>query len=154
MIRAALRAHLFSATAIVAVAALAQAAPAAAQEQVYSFDIPAQDLGSALNALARASRQQITFDPAAVKGKKSRPLAGNFSARDGIQRLISNSGLSVRVGRSGLFIVQPEATAPPQDTPAPAENAPQSAEGVAAAEQDIGADIIVTAQKREERIQD
>ena len=152
MLLGALRAHLFSATAIVAVAASVQAAPAAAQEQIYSFDIPAQDLGSALNALARASRQQITFDPAAVRGKKSLPLAGKFSARDGIQRLISNTGLSVRVGRSGLFIVQPEATAPPQDTPARAENALQSAAN--APPEDLGQDIIVTAQKREERIQD
>lgn len=153
MVRAALRAHLFSATAIVAVATLVQAAPVAAQEQVYSFDIPAQDLGSALNALARASRQQITFDPAAVRGKKSRPLSGKFSARDGIQRLISSTGLSVRVGRSGLFIVQPEAASLPQDTPAPAENALQSAAN-APPPDDVGQDIIVTAQKREERIQD
>lgn len=162
MLRRALRAHLFSATAVMAVTVAVQAAPAAAQEQVYSFDMPAQDLGSALNALARASRQQVAFNPAAVRGKKSCALEGRFSARDGIRRLISNTGLSVRVGRSGLFIVQAEVASLSHETPAPAVSAPQSTAASApqsvtsapAVEQEFVADIVVTAQKREERIQD
>ena len=159
MMRRTLRAYLYSATAVMAVATAAQSASAstiatAAQDQSYNFDIPAQDLATALNAFARVSRQQVMFDPAAVQGKQSVALTGNYRARDAIQRMIANSGLAVRVGRSGLFIVQPMAalkTSNVSDTSGPVQTTQITPVQV---EEPIGSDIIVTAQKREESIQD
>lgn len=166
MMRQTLRAYLFSATAVMAVATATQPvwasdaapeAPAAQDQQTYQFDIPAQELGTALNAFARASRQQVMFDPVAVKGKQSPALVGAYSARDAIQRLIANSGLAVRVGRSGLFIVQPTVELRPRRVAASAQDV-QPVRVVQTAppqvEEPVGSDIIVTAQKREESIQD
>src|SRR3546814_2970654 len=45
--------------------------PAHAQETVYSFDIPAQDLGGALRAFGQATNQQIIFADDVVHGKRS-----------------------------------------------------------------------------------
>ncbi|HLU91740.1 MAG TPA: TonB-dependent receptor plug domain-containing protein, partial [Pedomonas sp.] len=110
------------------------------REQLYEFNIPAQDLGSALDAFARSARQQVTYDPATVQGKQSAPLTGRLSARAGIEQLLDGSGLSVRTGQSGVFIVQPAGAGV-----SPAAGAGQ--------EVNLG-EIIVTAQKREERLGD
>ncbi|MCH8686512.1 TonB-dependent receptor domain-containing protein [Pedomonas mirosovicensis] len=144
-----LRGILVSATSLTAIVIAAQPVIAAeTREQLYEFNIPAQDLGSALNAFARAANQQVTFDPAAVRGKTSAALSGQFSARAGIDRLLAESGLSVRVGQSGVFIVQPAAGASAGEVD---EAAPSA--GARRGEATL-ADIIVTAQKREERISD
>ncbi|MGK2286271.1 TonB-dependent receptor domain-containing protein [Pedomonas sp. V897] len=147
--RRSLRGILVSATALSVLAIAARPVAAEEREQVYEFNIPAQDLGAALNAFARAANQQVTFDPAAVRGKTSAPLSGHYTARAGIERLLENSGLTVRVGRSGVFIVQGNA-APGQGDTGPAERAgPQAA----ASDREMSfSEIIVTAQKREERI--
>ncbi|SNT00488.1 Secretin and TonB N terminus short domain-containing protein [Sphingomonas laterariae] len=141
MTRGILRIYLFSATALSALA-ISAAPPVAAQtsEQLYDFDIAGQGLGDALNAFARASRQQITFDPAVVRGKTSPPVKGRMSARAALDQLLAGSGLSVRVGRTGLFIVE--------RTAAPVAATFGGADGPDAP----SADIIVTAQKREESI--
>ncbi|MCW4460809.1 TonB-dependent receptor [Sphingomonas sp. BT-65] len=94
----------------------AQAVPAYAQEQTYSFDIPAQDMGPALRAFARASRQQVAFDDKAVRGRRSTAIKGQMSARQALERLIGGSGLTVERGTSGLFIVRPSAAGAQADT--------------------------------------
>ncbi|HEY4547994.1 MAG TPA: TonB-dependent receptor, partial [Pedomonas sp.] len=146
--RRSLRGALVSATALTAIAIAYSAQPviaAEANEQLYDFNIPAQDLGTALNSFARASRQQVTFDPAAVRGKQSAPLTGRFSARAGIEKLLGSSGLTVRVGQSGVFIVQSVSGAA-MDNSAPSAGA--------RGQETTLSEIIVTAQKREERISD
>ena len=57
-------------------AAIALAVPAAAvaQVQTYSFNIPAQDLASALRQFAQTARQQVSFSGDAVRGMRSGPL--------------------------------------------------------------------------------
>jgi hypothetical protein len=65
------------------------AAPVAvhAQQQraTYSFDIPAQDLSSALRAFGQASGQQLAFDEASVRGKRAPALSGAYTADAGAQ---------------------------------------------------------------------
>jgi len=131
-----------SGVAAAALAVFAQAVPAYAEEQTYSFDLPAQDLGSTLKAFARASRQQITFDAAAVQGKRAPALHGRYSPRGALEVLLQGSGLRADSGRSGLFIVRSTAAGEtseidpsPQDDDVPSH------------------DIIVTARKKEESIQ-
>ncbi len=151
MMQRSLRGYLVSVTSMAAIIAAAAPASAVAREQLYSFNIPAQDLGNALNAFARASRQQITFDSVAVRGKTSRALTGRFSVRDGLDKLLQKSGLSVQVGRSGVLIIRrAEAQEPGQSTP-PGRTQESATSDAGPGD---GLDIIVTAQKREERIQD
>lgn len=89
-----------------ALLAFAQAAPVYAQEQTHRFDIPAQSLGSALRAFAKASHSQVTFEDDAVKGKRAAALKGTYSARVALEQLLEGTGLTADIGRSGLFIVR------------------------------------------------
>lgn len=98
-----------------ALIAFSQAVPAYAQQQTYSFDIPAQNLGSALREFARVARQQVTFDAAAVRGKHAPALRGSYTAEQALERLLSGSGLEAQRGRSGLFIVRPIVPASERD---------------------------------------
>lgn len=113
-----------------------------AQEQTHSFDIPAQELESALRAFARASLQQVVFEGETVKGKRSTAVKGELTARDALHRLLMGSGLSVRAGESGLLIVDGASRIP--TTPATS-----SAEPAAVLDE-----IIVTATRRTESVRD
>ncbi|QNQ11807.1 TonB-dependent receptor [Sphingomonas alpina] len=131
---------------------MAQPSVAAARTQTYRFNIPAQALGNALKAFGETSRQQIIFDAAAVNGKTSPALVGSFSKDEALSRLLTNSGLTVQTGRSGVLIVRPAVSAvePIQTRPASSD----TAVGAATASQEDTSDIIVTAQKREESLKD
>jgi outer membrane receptor protein involved in Fe transport len=87
------------------VTAIALATPVAAiaQAQTYSFNIPAQDLASALRQFAQTSRQQVSFNSAAVRGRRSVPLQGAHSVDGGLSILLRGTGLSVR--RAGRVLV-------------------------------------------------
>src|SRR3546814_4898745 len=63
--------------------------PAHAQETVYSFDIPAQDLGGALRAFGQATNQQIIFADDVVHGKRSGAVSGRHSADDALRQLLA-----------------------------------------------------------------
>jgi outer membrane receptor protein involved in Fe transport len=106
-----------------------------AQEQVQAFDIPSQELDSALRAFARASLQQIVFEGNTVKGRRSVALKGEYTIHDALDRLLQGSGLRVRRGESGLLIVG--------DAEHSAENEPALALE----------EVVVTAQKRSENLQ-
>lgn len=108
-----------------AVTMFAQAVPAFAQEQTYSFDIPAQDLGASLKAFARTARQQVTFDSDTVRGKRAPALKGTYSVRAGLDRLLQGLGLEIQSGRSGVLIIRPARSAPQAAT----ENAGEDIRG-------------------------
>lgn len=86
----------------------ALAAPVAVQAQpgTYSFDIPSQDMAAALRAFGQAARQQIVFDGAEVRGKRSAALRGSYAPDQGLERLLAGSGL-VASRRSGVLVVRP-----------------------------------------------
>jgi len=138
----------------VALIASATASPAYAQ-QVYDFDIPAQDLGGALRAFARTSGVQVIFDGSAMRGKRNARYRQRAAPEAALQELLRGTGMRFRRD-GGIYVIvpagniaQPTASAaPPPPPPAPAPAVPQDA----VAEEDD--EIIVTAQKREERITD
>lgn len=98
-------------TAMSAVVIAVTAAPAHAEQQLYYFDLPSQELGSALKTVARIAHQQVAFDEEAVRGKRAPALKGSFSARDAIDKLIDGAQLTVETGRSGLLILRPQSVA-------------------------------------------
>src|SRR3546814_13449713 len=65
----------------VSLATVAAIQPTYAQEQVYSFDIPAQNLDSAIKTFARVSGQQVVFNSRDARGKNAPALKGSYSAR-------------------------------------------------------------------------
>lgn len=90
-----------------AAAALLFAAPIAAHAEARTFvlDIPAQDLSSALKALAAATGQQVVFKGSVVRGKRSVALNGRYSADDAVATIITASGLSASRSPRGVIVV-------------------------------------------------
>ncbi|HEX6866923.1 MAG TPA: STN domain-containing protein, partial [Caulobacteraceae bacterium] len=122
-----------------ALLALSSPSPVAAQTVTYTFDIPAQDVSSALIAYGRASRQQLVFDGATVRNRMSSSLVGEYSANMGLVKLLEGTGLRAEfAGDGAVRIVDAQA---PQGGSAAGGGATVEA-------------LIVTAQKREEDIQD
>src|SRR6185312_14439465 len=81
-------------------------AAAALAAATYRFDIPSQELGEALRAFGQASNQQLVFDETTVRGKISAELKGELSAEEGLRRLLTGSGLDVRQGESGVWVIE------------------------------------------------
>jgi iron complex outermembrane receptor protein len=136
------------ATAAIAMAVGSVPASAYAQQRTYDFDIPSQDLGTALKTLARRSGEQVIFQGSAVRGKRSATLAGRHSVDDAVAILIRGSGLiASRSPRGILVLTQPERTA------AAGQSAP-TAPSAATPDDQIGdeapaGDIVVTGSRIE-----
>jgi outer membrane receptor protein involved in Fe transport len=109
------------------------------------FDIPAQALSQALNQLALQSNREILFSPSLTAGRRSPSLRGAFTAEEALARLLSGSGLTVRLeGRS--FLVQQAPPLPPPPRPTSLPETPSA--------QDTALDsVVVTALKRDSQMQ-
>lgn len=145
------RSYLLSGLASAAVIACIAPAPAYAQ-QVYDFDIPAQDLGSALRAFARTSGVQVIFDGSAMRGKRSSRYRQRAAPEAALRTLLRGTGMSFRRD-GGIYVIVPARSAIQGAASAPPPPAP-SAAPVAIQDAEFQDEIIVTAQKREERITD
>ncbi|HEX5776249.1 MAG TPA: TonB-dependent receptor [Caulobacteraceae bacterium] len=120
--------------------AIVSAAPAAAQDATRSFDIPAQSLSSALLAYSRQSDTPVIASMDLLKGKTAPEVRGDLPQQLALTMLLEGSGLRAVQGASGGIVVERIAQAP-QGGSAAAGGAEVEA-------------LIVTAQKREEDIQD
>lgn len=127
----------------VAVMAVAVSTPAIAQ--VKSFDIPAQSAVTGIPALAKQADIQLLVSSDAIEGKTIRALKGRMTVDEAIRRLVSDADLQIVNSDGKTYTLAPkmrERTALQAPTYQAAQNAPQYDE------------IIVTAQKKEERITD
>jgi iron complex outermembrane receptor protein len=121
-----------------------------------AIDIPQQDLGTALTTLAAQADLQILFSPELVHGRSSTSLSGRYSGAEALQHLLAGSNLEYVVSAPDTIVIrarnaaaQPitqKSDSPPGSAASAADSAPS---GVGALEE-----IIVTAQKRVERLQD
>jgi outer membrane receptor protein involved in Fe transport len=121
--------------------AIATATPATAEEAARSFDIPAQPLSSALMAYSRQADTPVIANMDLLKGKASPAVKGDMPQQLALQMLLEGSGLRAVQGGSGGIVVERA------DDPQSGSAAGDGAEGTVEA-------LIVTAQKREEDIQD
>jgi iron complex outermembrane receptor protein len=123
-------------------------ARAQAQEGSITFNIPAQSLESALAAFADQARLQIIVPHSLVVGMTSPGLAGSYRASDALKELLSGSGLQYKMtGANTITVVRdahPQSAAP----------TPSRSEATVSAEPGPLTEIVVTAQKRSERLQD
>jgi len=131
---------LMSASALAGALSIALTATAASAEtKTVVFDLPAQPLGESLRDFYRESGEQIVFSEDLVAGRTSPALKGSYTADQALAMLLEGTTLTARRTSTGVVMIE----------------APQS--GSAAGD---GADsgtvqaLIVTAQKREEQIQD
>ncbi len=122
---------------VAAAALMAFVAPVAvhAQEASYSFNIPSQDMASALKAFGRASGRQLAFDAQAVAGKTAPAVNGRMTAAEALNHLLAGSGLEAQQGSAGEFVIRTRAAVQAQTSTKVDE-------------------VIVTASKRPEKLQD
>ena len=70
-----------------------------------SYDIPAGSLGASLGAFASQSGLLLSFAPALTRGRTAPALKGRYSVLEGLQRVLSNTGLQVAAGTSGAYLL-------------------------------------------------
>jgi len=123
--------------------ALGAALPAAASAEgpARQFSITAQDLDSALKAFAMTSGHDVVFDPALVQGRTTSGVNGAVSDEEALRQLLAGTNLAFEQTPSGGFVVR---------APRFQSTANEQADGSDGTVQAL----IVTAQKREEQIQD
>jgi outer membrane receptor protein involved in Fe transport len=133
---------------IVGVALAVAASPAAAQAK-RSFDIPRQDLSSALELFGKQSGAEIVFDANDVRNRLSGPVRGQVKPVQALDRILLGTGLTFQQVNASTFLVKRGGGA--RNGPAYA-----AVEAPAATETDPEdvPDIVVTGQKRLERAQD
>ncbi len=78
----------------VASAPLALSSPALAQQGAVAFNIPAQDLNSAILSFAQKAGVRVLFDTARFRGMRSSAVSGTMSPSEALGRLLSGTGLS------------------------------------------------------------
>ncbi|HYG27217.1 MAG TPA: TonB-dependent receptor [Caulobacteraceae bacterium] len=114
------------------------ASPAWAQD-ARRFEIPSQNLVAALEAFGKQGQAEIIFNRSAAEGRATPGVSGDYAPDQALALLLSGSGLKFRQVNANTFLV--EAAAAPQGGSAAGGGAEVEA-------------LIVTAQKREEDIQD
>jgi len=133
-----------STSAALALASLMIGGAAAAQERTYPFDLAGEPLSKALRDYGRTTGQQLLFTEDLTAGKMAPALHGPLTAADALQRLLAGSGLSAIRTQTGALVLQR------QSAPVPPVGAAQAATPTSSTVDEL----IVTAQKREERLQD
>lgn len=91
----------------------ADAAPAAR----YSINQPAQPLADSLSAISRQTGRSLLYDPVILDGRVARPISGQMSADEAVEKLLQGTGL-VAVERAGALVVRPGPPAPSSQAPA------------------------------------
>jgi iron complex outermembrane recepter protein len=133
---------------------------AVAEDPRQPISIPAGDLGTALQSLARQSGTEIVYRPEQVSGLKTGGVNGTLSTREALERLLKGTTLIVRTDSSGAILIMAsgdrstttrQVTRDPPTTPAPrnrarVEDPPESA--------NVLQEVVVTATKRRESAQE
>jgi iron complex outermembrane recepter protein len=124
---------------------------AAAQKR--SFDVSAQAAETGIVALGHQADIQIIAARKYTRGKRTAPVRGEMSVDQALKSLLQGTGLVARPTGAKTYVVVPEESAKISSAaPAPAAAAQVAEPARPAAQDEAPAEIIVTAQKREESI--
>jgi outer membrane receptor protein involved in Fe transport len=118
----------------------AQAQPAAVAR--HSTQIAAQDLDTALHALAKQRGLRLISISEDLQGKKTRGASGNLTNNEAFEKLLDGTGLTYRFLDEKTVTIEPAALGATKDPPVGSAGEPALEE------------IVVTAQKRVEKLQD
>lgn len=123
-----------------AISLAATAAPAYGRDALVNYNIPPQPLGPALRDFGLQNGMAVFADTAVVRGKKSPGAKGATDPETALRTILKDTGLTFR--RDGnVFVVTPVGNANPSTARAVSST-------------DYGDEIVVTAQKKVESIQD
>ncbi|MBO3278157.1 TonB-dependent siderophore receptor [Pseudomonas schmalbachii] len=85
-----------------------QAREATGLGQVRSWSIPAGELAAVLDIYARQSGVSLSYEAAAVAGKRSAGVSGSYDNRQALDILLSGSGLEVLPQTANSFLLAPK----------------------------------------------
>jgi outer membrane receptor protein involved in Fe transport len=138
-----------------------------ASSVTYQFDIPSEDLQTALQAFVLACHHKLLYRAELVAGKKSHALTGTFTTEEAVRELLSGTGLEFEITPASVVLIKrkgegksrdtdegiPSASTPGGPPSAHSSISPQGAPGQGASElQDQIQEIVVTATRREESL--
>lgn len=98
---------------VAALAARGQAAPAEGAQGLHFFDIPALPLAEALQRFTASTGHSGLYDSGLVAGRRSRGVAGHYTAESALRLMLGDSGLQARYGSPDTFTLAAVATAAP-----------------------------------------
>jgi iron complex outermembrane receptor protein len=149
---------------------LAATARAAGPRQVFDINLPAQSLTTALNRLSEQTGVPVVFPYDLAKGRSSTPVTGRHTALEALTVLLAGTGLSGGLSEKGVLTISSapmaEQSGETPVTPKPRRAAIAAfftsiataltapAQQPAGAESNSVEEVLVTARKREERLQD
>lgn len=138
-------------SAMLALACSVALATNAVADTPLAIDVPAGDLTEAIELLVRQSGVEVIYRPEQLKGLRTSGVHGTLTAEAAISKLLEGTSLALRSDESGVLLITPAS----QDRAGGAAG-PQSslATGESPMSQLVVEEIIVTARKRSERLQD
>jgi len=145
---------------------------AQAQQQVYDINLPAQTVAKSLNSLSEQTGIPVLFPYDLAGNRRAKPVAGHYTLLQALDILLEGTGLSGGLSDKGVLMISPVESATPNDrgkdmkrengffsklivSLAAILTAPAGmAQGGAGQAKGALEEIVVTAQKREQSIQD
>ncbi|HVZ30452.1 MAG TPA: TonB-dependent receptor [Asticcacaulis sp.] len=128
-------------------------ASAQAETMMRTYNIPARDLGDALEQFGRQSNAQLLFSPRLVEGRRSKALKGQYSPEAALQILLDGSGLTYKRSASNVLLITPVPAPPPKPEAVKTPVPPAASLVVAAVREEPLDEIVITGFKRLERNQ-
>lgn len=122
-----------------------------ASAQSLLYNIPAEPLSAALRDYARESGRQIVFTEDLVRGRTSQELRGSYSTVDALKLLLRGTGLVARLRPSGAIMIERKVTGQAVSPTTEGQDAPDTQTGDQTAAGPALGEVIVTAQKYQER---
>jgi iron complex outermembrane receptor protein len=86
-----------------AVPAIMIACPA--QAQTASFDVPSQDVASAVRLFARQARVQIVVSGHVAEGRRTQAINGTMTVDQALEGMLARTGLVARATGSGAYVI-------------------------------------------------
>jgi iron complex outermembrane receptor protein len=115
-----------------------------------AVDVPAGDLIEAIELLVRQSGVEVIYRPEQLKGLRTSGVQGTLTAADAVAKLLEGTSLALRADDSGVLLITPRS----QDRPGAAGGNQTSSATAEYPSRFEVEEIIVTARKRAERLQD
>lgn len=148
--------HTCLAGVLIAFLSAGMVATASPMDETIAIELPSQPLGDALRELAKSSGLQLMFDPNLVAGRQAPSIAGSLSLREALLRLLQGTELEAYEESPGVLVIRTRGSTDARDAAksAPAGaltatmNRPESDESLTLQE------VVVTAQKREQKLQE
>ena len=125
---------LLGSTSALSAVSVAQAQESASRQA--EFKIPAGDLVAGLRAFSRQSHIEVMFNAAELRGRRTAGVQGTLAADEALSRLLDGANAEMVRDPSGAYLVRPVGNGGAGDTAYTAN------------------EIVVTAQKRAESVQD